>query len=326
MRVFVNKVIPDLGMKLMQDAGIEVTVWKQERPLDREEAIAYCKGHDAFLNVGQKGVDADFLRQCRHLKVIALHSVGFDNVDVEEATRLKIPIGNTPFVLNRATAETALLLMLTVSRKALYMHKKIAFGGWGISQPTKDLGMDLYGKTLGIVGLGRIGAEFGRMAGRALGMKIIYYNRNPNPAAEKELDARLVTFDELLAESDVVSVHTALTEETKGKFGREAFEKMKRSAIFINTARGGIHHEKELTEALQKNVIWGAGLDVTDPEPMHPDNPLLEMENAVVFPHIGSATKETRDAMSRLAAENIIAGLKGEELPYPVNPEIYEEG
>src|SRR5690606_36315121 len=179
MRVFVNKVIPDVGMKLLRDAGLEVTVWNEERPLDREEAIAYCKEHDAFLNVGQKGVDADFLRQCRHLKVIALHSVGFDNVDVEEATRLKIPIGNTPFVLNRATAEIALLLMLTVSRKALYLHKSIAFRGWGISQPTKDLGIDLNGKTLGIVGLGRIGTELGRMASRALDMKIVYHNRNP---------------------------------------------------------------------------------------------------------------------------------------------------
>src|SRR5690606_23297711 len=143
MKVFVNKVIPDEGLNMLKEAGLEVTVWEEERLLSREEAIDYCLAHDAFLNVSQKGVDADFFEQCRHLKVMALHSVGFDNVDVAAATRWKIPVGNTPGVLNRATAEIALLLMLTVSRKALYMHKKIAEGGWGIAQPTQDLGIDL---------------------------------------------------------------------------------------------------------------------------------------------------------------------------------------
>jgi phosphoglycerate dehydrogenase-like enzyme len=178
---------------------------------------------------------------------------------------------------------------------------------------------------LGIVGLGRIGAELGRICKHALQMKIIYYNRGRNVEAEQEIGAEKVSLDELLAKSDVVSVHTALTKETTGMFGGEEFKKMKRSAIFINTARGPIHKEKELTEALQKGIIWGVGLDVTDPEPTDKNNPLLNMENAVVFPHIGSSTKETRDAMSRLAAENIIAGLRGEKIPYPVNPEIYED-
>ncbi|HLT08875.1 MAG TPA: D-glycerate dehydrogenase [Cyclobacteriaceae bacterium] len=323
MKVFINKVIPQTGLTLLQEAGISVTMWEDERILSREEALKFCLQHDAFLNVGQEGVDADFLEQCQHLKVIALHSVGFDNVDVEAATKLGIPIGNTPGVLNKATAEIALLLMLTVSRKALCLHKKIVEGAWGISRPTKDLGVDLNGKTLGIIGLGRIGAELARMCQLALGMNIIYYNRGTNPEAEKALGATKVPFDELLAQSDVVSVHTALTEETRGMFGMEQFAKMKRSGIFINTARGGIHKEKELIQALEQGLIWGAGLDVTDPEPAHKDNPLLYMENAVVFPHIGSATEETRGAMSRLAAENIIAGLKGEKLPYPVNPEVY---
>ena len=325
MKVFINKVIPQTGLDLLRKAGIAITMWEEERVLNREEALDFCLQHDAFLNVSQNGVDADFLEKCKHLKVIALHSVGFDNVDVEAATRLGIPIGNTPGVLNKATAEIALLLMLTVSRKALHLHKKIAEGAWGISQPIMDLGIDLNGKTLGIIGLGRIGAELGRMCQLALGMKIIYHNRGTNPEAEKALGARKVSFDELLAQSDVLSVHTALTEETREMFGLEQFRKMKKSAIFINTARGGIHKEKELIQALEEGLIWGAGLDVTDPEPPHQDNPLLNMENAVVFPHIGSATEETRGAMSRLAAENIIAGLKGEKLPYPVNPEVYDK-
>lgn len=155
-------------------------------------------------------------------------------------------------------------------------------------------------------------------------MKILYHNRGVNAQAEQELGAKLVSMDELLAKSDVVSVHTALTPETKGMFGMEQFKKMKSSAIFINTARGGVHKEDELIEALKKQVIWGAGLDVTNPEPMSKDNPLLEMDNAVVFPHIGSATKETRDKMSTCAVENIIAGLNGDPLPYPVNPEVQQ--
>ncbi|HSI76945.1 MAG TPA: D-glycerate dehydrogenase [Lunatimonas sp.] len=324
-KVFINKIIPDAGLRLLDEAGIDYTVWKEKPVLDRDQAILFCKGHDAFISAGQSGLDSDFFNQCSHLKVVALHSVGFDGVDISAATAQGVPIGNTPNVLNRATAETALLLMLTVARKARFLHKKINKGEWGISQPTEDLGVDIAGKTLGIVGLGRIGAELARMCAKSWGMKIIYHNRSQNEEAEQELGAKWVSFDDLLAQSDIISVHTALTEETKGMFGYEQFKKMKSSAIFVNTARGGVHREDELIRALRENAIWGAGLDVTNPEPMSPDNPLLEMENAVVFPHIGSSTFETRNEMARCAAENIIAGLKGERLPYPVNPEVYEK-
>jgi len=154
-------------------------------------------------------------------------------------------------------------------------------------------------------------------------MKVIYHNRSRNEDAEKELGATYVSFEELLKQSDVISVHTALTPETEGKFNAEAFRQMKPSAIFVNTARGKIHNEEDLINALNEKLIWGAGLDVTNPEPMKPGNPLLTMPHVAVLPHIGSATETTRDAMSKLAAENIIAGLKGEKLPFPVNPEIY---
>lgn len=310
---------------MLDDAGIEYTVWKEKPILDRGQAIQFCKGHDAFLSAGQAGMDADFFKQCKHLKVVALHSVGFDGIDIGAATQEGIPVGNTPNVLNRATAETALLLMLTVARRALYLHKKIQKGEWGISQPTEDLGFDLAGKTLGIVGLGRIGTELAQICTKSWGMKIIYHNRGNNEWAEKSFGARRVSLDELLRQSDVVSVHTALTPETRGMFGMEEFEKMKSSGIFINTSRGSVHKEDDLTEALRQNIIWGAGLDVTNPEPMSQDNPLLNMDNAVVFPHIGSATEETKNEMSRCAVENIIAGLRGEPLPYPVNPEVYKQ-
>jgi len=159
----------------------------------------------------------------------------------------------------------------------------------------------------------------------AYDMKIIYHNRSRNEQAEEELNATYVSFEELLKQSDVISVHTALTPETEGKFNMAAFKQMKASAIFVNTARGAIHNETDLTKALQDKVIWGAGLDVTNPEPMSPANPLLKMPNVSVLPHIGSATEGTRNAMARLAAENIIAALKGEKLPHIVNPEIYSK-
>ncbi len=160
----------------------------------------------------------------------------------------------------------------------------------------------------------------------ALSMKVIYCNRHPNKAAENELNARIVSFDELLAQSDVLSVHANLTSETRGIFDKTAFAKMKPSSIFVNASRGELHNEQDLTEVLSNGKIWGAGLDVTNPEPMRPDNPLLSMPNVSVLPHIGSATVETRVAMTKLAAENIVAGLKGERLPHAVNPEVYELG
>lgn len=324
MKVFINKVIPDVGLRMLEAAGVEYTVWREPSVLNREQAIEFCMSHDAFISAGQEGLDECFFRQCSHLKVVALHSVGFDGVDIATATQQGVPIGNTPNVLNKATAETALLLMLTVARRSLFLHRKIKKGEWGVSQPTQDLGYDISGKTLGIVGMGRIGAELARMCKQSWGMEILYHNRSRNEEAEEEFDAKWVPFDDLLAQSDVISVHTALTKETKGMFGYKQFKLMKPTGIFINTARGGIHKEGDLIRALEENLIYGAGLDVTNPEPMSPDNPLLDMDNAVVFPHIGSSTVETRNEMSRCAVENVLAALKGERIPYPVNPEVYD--
>lgn len=315
--------IPEKGLQLLQDAGLHITQWTEKRDLTSAELIAYCKDHDALLSVGPNKINSSFLQECSHLKVIALHAVGFDNVDVPAATALKIPIGNTPGVLSNATADTAFLLMLAVSRKAFYMHKQIGKGEWGFFEPTANLGMELTGKTLGIAGLGKIGFEMAKRCIGAYDMKVIYHNRNHNPEAEEKLNAVKVSFDDLLAQSDVLSVHTALTPETKGLFDKAAFSKMKSTAIFINAARGSIHNETDLIKALEEKVIWGAGLDVTNPEPMASNNPLLDMPNVAVLPHIGSATIEARNAMAIMAAQNIIAGLKGERLPFVVNPEIY---
>ena len=323
MKVFVTRIIPDIGLESLLDAGLEVVQWKEKRDMEPQELIEACKQCDALLSAGGK-IDAHFLNECKHLKVIALHSVGFDSVDVAEATRLKIPIGNTPGVLSRSTADTAFLLMLSVSRKAFYQHKRIQKGDWNFFEPIANLGVELHDKTIGIYGLGSIGYEMAKSCVAMYNMKVIYHNRHTNVKVEKELNAVKVSFEDLLARSDVLSVHVPLNQETEGKFDKSVFSKMKPSSIFINTARGGIHNEEDLIQALEGGKIWGAGLDVTNPEPMHPDNPLLNMPTVSVLPHIGSATVETRNAMSLRAAENIIAGLKGERLPYPVNPEVYD--
>lgn len=324
MKVFCTRIIPETGIQLLKEAGIEVTEWQEKRELTAKELIEKCQNHNALISAGYNKIDTDFLNASNHLKVIALHSVGFDNVDLSTATKLGIPIGNTPGVVSNATADTAFLLMLASSRKAFYMHKQILKGNWKFFDPTVNLGTELRGKTIGIYGLGKIGFEMAKLCHNAYEMNIIYHNRNRNLLAERELNAEYVSFDELLRNSDVISVHTNLTSETKEKFNKAAFEKMKPTSIFINTARGGVHNEADLIQALQNNIIWGAGLDVTNPEPMQANNPLLNMANVSVTPHIGTATVETRSAQSMLAAENIIAALKGDKIPFPVNPEVYE--
>jgi glyoxylate reductase len=322
MKVFVTRVIPESGRKIIEEAGHQVTEWKEKRGLSSQELIDACLQHDALLSVSSR-IDAAFLNACKHLKVIALNSVGFDNVDLPEATRLKIPVSNTPGVLSAATADTAFLLMLATSRKAFYLHKKIIKGEWGFFEPTADLGIELNGATLGIYGLGKIGMEMAKKCAGAYGMKVIYHNRNRNEEAEKELGATYVSFADLLAKSDVLSVHTALTPETEGKFDLNAFKQMKTNVIFVNTSRGKVHNESDLLLALQQGFIWGAGLDVTEPEPMDANNELLSMPNVSILPHIGSATVETRNAMAELSAKNIVAGLADQELPNIINPEVY---
>jgi len=324
MKVFITREIPEVGLKKLKDAGIEIVEWKEKRELTQPELIEYCKQCDALIAAGYNKMDAHFLDECRHLKVIALHSVGYDNVDVAEADRLKIPVGNTPGVLSGPTADIAFLLMLAVSRKAFYLHQKILNGDWKFFEPTANLGIQLYNKTIGIYGLGNIGFEMAKRCVGAFNMKVIYHNRHRNLPAEEELKAVSVSFQELLERSDVLSVHTNLSKETLGKFDKAVFEKMKRTSIFINTARGAIHNEQDLINALQNGTIWGAGLDVTNPEPMKKDNPLLTMPNAAVLPHIGSATIETRDEMANIATENVIAALNGKRIPFPVNPEVYD--
>jgi glyoxylate reductase len=274
--------------------------------MTQDEMIERAKTHDAIYITSTEKIDKRFLNECSHLEIISQFAVGYDNIDVPEATKLGIPIGYTPGAMSDATADVAFGLMIATSRKMFYQHKSIIKGEWTFFRPTANLGLELKNKTLGIYGLGRIGMVMAKRCAGAYDMKIIYHNRKSNPEAEKKFGAKRVDFKTLLAESDVISIHCSLSAETKGVFNKEAFSQMKRTSIFINTSRGGVHNETDLIEALNSKVIWGAGMDVTNPEPMNQNNPLLQMENVSILPHIGSATIDARNEMARLAAMNII--------------------
>ncbi|QEC66979.1 D-glycerate dehydrogenase [Panacibacter ginsenosidivorans] len=324
-KIFVSNTIPDLGIELLRKEGFDVSAWVEDVLITRDKLIAETKKCNALLSSGGAKIDEAFLNECSHLDIISNFGVGYDNIDIAAATRLGIPVGNTPGVLNDATADIAFGLMIAVSRKMFYMYKKIERGEWTHFSPKANLGIELKNKTLGVFGLGRIGIEMAKRCKGAYNMNIIYCNRKPNKEAEKLLDAKYVSFDELLAQSDVLSVHSAFTEEVRDIFNKDTFSKMKPTSIFINTSRGGVHNEEDLIEALNTKKIWGAGLDVTNPEPMQKDNPLLQMENVAVLPHIGSATVEARDGMSRLAAENIIGLYKNGKVPNLVNPDVMKK-
>lgn len=320
-KVFITRELPAIGVELLKNEGFDVSVWPHDKPMEPKELIGEAKKANALVTLLTDVIDKHFLSECKQLDIISQFAVGYDNIDVAEATKLGIAIGYTPGAMSDATADTAFGLMIAVSRKMFYMHKTIAQGGWTFFRPKADLGIELKNKTLGVFGLGRIGLQMALRCKGAYNMKVIYHNRRPNAEAEKHLHASLVSFEELLAQSDVVSVHAALNNETKGIFDKTAFSRMKRTAIFINTARGGIHNEQDLADALHEEKIWGAGLDVTIPEPMSANNPLLSMPNVAVLPHIGSATVEARAEMSRLAAVNIIEFYKSRQVPHIVNPE-----
>jgi len=320
-KILVTRNIPVLGVEMLRKEGFSVTAWPHERPMTDRELITEGKKHNVILCVSADNIGTDFINTCSHLEMISQFAVGYDNIDVALATKLGIPIGYAPGAMNEATADIAFGLMIAVGRKFFYMHKGILKGEWTYFKPNANLGIEFNNKTLGIFGLGRIGMAMARRCKGAYNMNIIYCNRKANPDAEKLYGAKQVSFDDLLLQSDVISVHSVMSKETKEIFDKHAFSKMKPSSIFINTARGGIHNEKDLIDALNNGTIWGAGLDVTNPEPMKKDNPLLEMENVCILPHIGSATIEARNEMSRMAAENIIQFYKNNFIPNLVNPE-----
>jgi glyoxylate reductase len=301
-------------------AECDADVWPEHLPPTRDELLRRIRGCEGVLTLLTERVDAEFFEAAgRQLKVVSNFAVGFNNIDVPEATRRGIRVGNTPDVLTDATADMAFVLMITAARRVVEGQDYIRQGHWKTWEPLGHIGMDLVGKTIGIVGMGRIGMAMARRCRGGWGMSVVYHDKFRNEAAEQELGARSVDFETLLAESDFVSVHTDLNEATKGMFNTAAFRKMKRTAVFVNSARGPIHVQRDLFEALRDGVIFAAGLDVTDPEPIPLDDPLLTLANCVVAPHIASATVSSRNGMAEIAADNLLAGLRGQPLRCWVN-------
>lgn len=321
-KVLICRVIPSVAKEMLEAAGHEIVQWEGSGPMTQTQLIERAKQVNAVLSLGADKIDKHFFSECSHLDIVAQFAVGYDNIDVTEATKVGIPVSNTPDVLSDATADIAFGLMIAVSRKMFFQHKSIIKGEWKQFEPLKNLGQELYGKTLGIFGMGRIGMVMSQRCRGAYNMNVIYHNRSRNEEAEKKFDAKYVSFEELLKLSDVLSVHSVLSNETKGIFNLDVFKKMKSTSIFINTSRGGVHNEPDLIEALKNGIIWGAGLDVTNPEPMQADNPLLEMPNVAVLPHIGSATIDARNGMARIAATNIVEFYKTGKVPTCLNPEV----
>ena len=257
------------------------------------------------------------------LKVVSNYAVGFDNLDVPELTRRRIPAGNTPGVLTETTADLAFALLMAAARRIDEGSRYVRSGRWKTWGPMLLMGVDLHGATLGIVGFGRIGREMAKRAA-GFGMKVLYHDVQPATRDdERALNARRVEMDELLASSDMISLHTNLTDETRHLIDASALARMKRTAILVNTSRGPVVDQAALYEALRDGQIFAAALDVTDPEPMAPDDPLLTCENCLVVPHIASASRVTRGKMAAIAAANLLAGLRGDPLPSCVNPEVY---
>ncbi len=321
-KVFVTRLIPEKGLELIRDS-CDMDLWQAELPPSREELLQHVRGVDGLLCLLTEQIDGEVMEEAGpQLKVISNHAVGFDNIDVMAATARKIPVGNTPEVLTDATADFAFALMMAVARRIPEGERYIHDGKWKTWGPLTLLGGELTGATLGLIGFGRIGKA---MAKRAVGfdMRVIYYDPNetkPNP----DLKASPVDFETLLEESDYVSLHAPLTPDTHHLIDSEALSKMKSNAVLVNTSRGAVVDPEALYEALKEKRIFGAGLDVTEPEPLPLDSPLLTLDNIVITPHIASASKETRARMAWMAARNLIAGVKGEPLPNCVNPQVYK--
>ncbi|MFO0811395.1 MAG: D-glycerate dehydrogenase [Gemmataceae bacterium] len=319
-KVFVTRRIPAAGLDRLRAAGCDLDIWPGDMPPPRDEIVRRVADCDGLLCLLTEPIDVTVLAAAPKLKVVSIMAVGYNNIDVKTATARGIVVGNTPGVLTEATADLAVALMLAAARCLRVGHEDIAAGKWRTWEPLGYIGQDLAGKTVGIVGLGRIGAAFAKRCRGGWGMRVLYHNPRPKPDAAAELDATLVDLATLLRESDVVSLHCPLTAYNRGLMGRPQFAAMKKTAVFVNTARGPLVDQTALHEALESGTIFAAGIDVTEPEPPDPADPLLKLPNLVVVPHVGSATVATRDAMATIAAENLIAGLQGKPLPHAVTP------
>jgi lactate dehydrogenase-like 2-hydroxyacid dehydrogenase len=303
----------------------DVWVWEENRLIPSDvlhEQVASATGLYCMLT---DPIDEALLAAAPHLVAISQMAVGVDNVDLAAATRHGIPVGHTPGVLTEATADHAFALLLAAARRLEEAARYVAEGRWKQWDPDLLLGAEVHGTTLGIIGLGRIGRAVARRAA-GFGMRVVYTKRTRDPEAEEELGVEYRVLDDLFIESDHIVVSAALTDETRGLIDAAALAAMKPTAILVNAARGPIVDTAALTDALRRGIIAGAALDVTDPEPLPADHPLVALPNCLVVPHIGSATVRTRVHMAEVAAANLVAALNGERMTHCANPQVYRPG
>ena len=321
-KVYVTRELPERGMKIIKER-FDAEVWPEYGPPPKTEMIRKARDVDALVTLLSDKIDAEVFDAAPKLKIVAQMAVGFDNIDVAEATWRGIYVTNTPGVLTETTADFAWALLMAVARRVVEADKYVRSGQWKVSwHPSMLLGRDVYGATLGIVGAGRIGTAVARRA-KGFNMKILYYDVVPMPPEiEKELGAKRVDLDTLLRESDFVSIHVPLIKETYHLINEEKLKLMKKTAYLINNSRGAVVDEKALYKALKKGWIAGAALDVFEQEPTPLNNPLLKLDNVVVAPHISSASYETRSRMAEMVAENLVAFFEGKTPPNLVNPDV----
>ena len=322
-KVYVTRLLPKEAMDRIH-SNCEATVWDGELPPPRDVLLKNVADVEGLLSLLTDKIDAELMDKAPKLKVVSNYAVGFDNVDIPEATKRGIIVGNTPGVLTDTTADFAFTLIMSAARRVAEGDRYVRAGKWKTWGPMLLLGQDVYGSTLGIIGLGRIGAAVARRA-KGFNMRTMYYDVIRQKQYEDELGIEYATLDRVLTESDFITIHTNLTPETHHLISTKQFEKMKRTCILVNTSRGPIVDNMALYEALRTGKILYAGLDVTEPEPLPADHPLLTLDNVIIAPHIASASVVTRTKMGLIAADNLIAGLKGELGPNPVNPEVLKK-
>jgi glyoxylate reductase len=320
--VYVTRRIPEVGLEMIREA-CDARVWEETLPPSKEVILEEVADSDGLLCLISDDVNAAVM-DAGDLRVISQYAVGVDNIDLEAATERGIPVGHTPGVLTDATADLTFALLTAAARRIPEGTQKVEAGEWRTWEPLGLLGADVWGATLGIIGLGRIGTAVARRA-RGFHMRVLYNDPHPDPELEEELGLVYASFDSLLKQADFVTIHTPLVAETYHLIDEAALRRMKRTSILINAARGEIVDSEALVRALEEGWIARAALDVTDPEPLPADHPLVGLENCIVVPHIGSATVTARNRMAEMAAENLVAGLRGERLPHCANPEVYEQ-
>lgn len=326
-KVLVTRALPEEAQEMLDRSGLALDVWERDSPMDRDQLVSRAGGSRGILSALTDRIDLEVMERSDQLQIVSNWAVGFDNIDVAAATERSVWVGNTPDVLTETTADIVFGLLIAAARRLGEAERLVRSGGWSTWDPNLLLGQDVWGATIGLVGMGRIARAVARRAA-GFGMRVVYWSRTRLSEDEAQR-AGLIwceSLDQLLRESDFVSLHVPLSADTRRLIGARELGLMKSTAVLVNTGRGGLVDQAALADALRSGLIAAAGLDVTDPEPIGATDPLLDLENVVIVPHIGSATRATRTKMAVMAVENLLAGLDGKVPPHCVNPEARVSG